>query len=142
MQLTHHSKIAKHDNRFRRQHDDWRRAYHESSSVRERFPRVEECVVCVAFSDVQRYGTYSPLMHSFSPSAKAFFAVACPRTLCLDGGFDLDAIIVKLLGSAGQVATGTLDCAGQMQRLLPADAICRLRMRYSVRIRYAPAARD
>ena len=141
MQLARYSTIARPDGKYRRQRDDWRQAYHEATSIRERFPKVEELVVRVTFTDTRSFGMYSALMHSFSPSAKAFLAVACPRTLCLDGGFDLDAIIVKLLRSARQVATGTLDCVGHVQRRPPEDGKCLLHMRYDVHVRYAPSAR-
>jgi hypothetical protein len=47
-----------------------RQAYHKAVTMRERFPNVEELVVRVTFTDTQRFGTYSALMHSFSPSAR------------------------------------------------------------------------
>ena len=72
MHLTRYGRIVKHDGRYRLQADDWRRAYDRATSIRDRFPAVEELVVRVTFTDRHRFGTYSSLMHSFSPSAKAF----------------------------------------------------------------------
>ena len=141
MHLTHRSRIPRSDDRYRLQEDDRRRAYDSATSVRDRFPRVSELVVRVTFIDMQRFGTYSSLMHSVSPAAKAFFAIACPRTLCLDGGFDLDAAIAKLLRSGGQVSTGSAECAGNVQRPLPGGRTCLLQMRYDVHVEYVRSTR-
>ena len=141
MHLTRYGRIVKHDGRYRLQADDWRRAYDRATSIRDRFPAVEELVVRVTFTDAQRFGTYSSLMHSFSPSARAFFAIACPRTLCLDGGFDLDATIVKLLRSKRPVATGTMECAGDAQRQPSGGGNCLLHMHYDLHVRYAHSTR-
>jgi hypothetical protein len=141
MQLTRHSRNAKQDDVFRRQQETWRRAYAEATSMRERFPRIEQLTVDMTFTDGRGFGTYSPRMHSFSPSAKAFFAIACPRTLCLDGGFDLDALVVKLLRTSAKSAAGTLECMGRMRPEHSGDGRCQLQMNYRVEILYSLAAR-
>jgi hypothetical protein len=141
MNLPRYGRSVKHDGKYRLQADCWRSAYDRSTSIRDRFPAVEELVVRVTFTDTQRFGTYSSLMHSFSPSARAFFAIACPRTLCLDGGFDLDATIVILLRSRRQVATGTMECAGDAQPHLADGRNCQLHMHYDVHVKYARSAR-
>jgi hypothetical protein len=141
MQLTRHSRNAKHDDVFRRQQESWRHAYAQALSLRERFPRIEQLIVDMTFTDTRGFGTYSPRMHSFSPSAKAFFAIACPRTLCVDGGFDLDALVVKLLRNSMKSATGTLECAGHMRPGHAGQGPCMLQMSYRFEIRYALAAR-
>ena len=121
---------------FRRQHETWRRAYAEACSLRERFPSVEQFVVEVAFADSKELGTYSPQMRSLSASAKAFFAIACPRTLCLDGGFDLDSIIRAMLGNGETVSFGTLECQGWLDPARPEKARCLLQMHYRLQARY------
>jgi hypothetical protein len=121
---------------FRRQQDAWRRAYAEALSLRERFPAVEEIVFEMAFTDLKSMGTYSPQMRSLSASAKAFFAIPCPRTLCLDGGFDLDSIIASMLGSGGTKAGGTLECQGWLDPARPEHARCLLQMHYRLHVRY------
>jgi hypothetical protein len=128
---------------FRLQQETWRRAYAEAHSLRERCPTVEQLVVNMAFADLKQTGTYSGRMHSFSASAKAFFAIACPRTLCLGGGFDLDPLILDLLGTGGTTSTGTLECRGWLDSARPAHAQCRLQALYRFEVRYnagAPSA--
>jgi hypothetical protein len=115
---------------FKRQRDVRRKAYAETLKLRERFPDVEQVVLEVTFTDSRRMGTYSPQMHSFYPGAKAFFEIACPRTLCVDGGFDLDAIVEAMLSRTHGTEIGTLECDGWLDPLHTSSARCLLRMRY------------
>ena len=121
---------------FRQQQENWRRAYAEALSLRERFPHVEQLVLEMAFTDLQEFGTYSPQMRSFSAPAKAFFAIACPRTLCLDGGFDLDVVVCTMLARGGVTAAGTLVCQGQINPTRPDHAPCQLQMHYRFEVLY------
>jgi hypothetical protein len=136
MHFSHQNPNAKLGDSFKRQHELWRRAYAEACSLRERFPQVEQLVVDMAFTDVKEMGRYSAQMRSFSASAKAFFAIACPRTLCLDGGFDLDSIVLDLLGTCGTTSMGTLECRGWVDPTRPEHARCRLQMHYRIQVRY------
>ena len=124
---------------FKRQQESWRRAYAQAFVLRERFPKVEQLVVDMTFTDVRKMGTYSAQMHSFCTSAKAFFAVACPRTLCLDGGFDLDSLVLDLLGAHNTTATGTLECRGWIDPARSEQARCLLQMHYRLQVQYEPS---
>jgi hypothetical protein len=121
---------------FRRQDESWRRAYAGAHSLRERFPGVEQLVAEMSFVDMKELGIYSAQMRSLSPSAKAFFAVACPRTLCLEGGFDLDAVVAKMIAGGKTSATGTLQCAGWIEPSRAQHARCLLRLSYRIRVAY------
>ena len=136
MLLRHQDASKKPGDSFRRQQETWRRAYAEAYSLRERFPKVEEIVFEMAFTDLKGIGTYSPQMRSLSASAKAFFAIACPRTLCLDGGFDLDSIIRTMLGCGGTTSAGTLECQGWLDPARPENARCLLQLHYRLQVRY------
>jgi hypothetical protein len=126
---------------FRRQHEAWRRSYAAASCVHERFPKVETLVIDLVFTDARRMGRYSPQMRSFSGSAKAFFAIACPRTLCLDGGFDLDPILLSMFGAERTMLKGTLECRGWTDPTRAENARCLLCMHYRLDARYdAPHA--
>jgi len=126
---------------FRRQHEAWRRSYAAAGLVHERFPKVELLVIDLVFTDARRMGRYSPQMRSFSGSAKAFFAIACPRTLCVDGGFDLDPIFVSMLGTERTMLKGTLECCGWTDPTHAENSRCLLRMHYRLDARYdAPHA--
>jgi len=121
---------------FRRQHEAWRRSYASASRVDERFPNVELLVIDLVFTDARRIGRYSPQMRSFSGSAKGFFAIACPRTLCLDGGFDLDPILLAMLGTEGTMLRGTLECRGWVDPTRAENTRCLLRMHYRLGAHY------
>jgi len=123
---------------FRRQHETWRRAYAEALSLRERFPKVEQLVLEMTFTDLTQLGTYSSQMRSFSAPAKAFFAIPCPRTLCLDGGFDLDALIATMLARGEAETAGTMECQGWTNPARPDHARCGLQMHYRVEAHYHP----
>ena len=141
MLLRHQDANKKPGDAFRRQQETWRRAYAEAYTLRERFPTVEQLVVDTAFTDLKEIGIYSPQMHSFSASAKAFFAIACPRTLCLDGGFDLDSILLAMLRNDRTTSIGTLECQGWLNPTRPESARCLLQMHYRLRVLYdAPQA--
>ena len=124
---------------FKLQEEAWRRAYADATIMQERFPEVEQLVLDVAFTDLGRIGTYSSQMHSFSASAKAFFAVACPRTLCLHGGFDLDSTVSAMLSAKTTASTGTFECRGWVDPTCPDHARCRLQMYFRVQVRYKAA---
>jgi hypothetical protein len=121
---------------FRRQQETWRRAYTEAGSLRERFPAVEQVIVEMTFTDVRKMGVYSAQMRSFSSAAKAFFSIPCPRTLCLDGGFDLDSLIVALLETRRGSAAGTLECAGWVDPARSEHAHCLLQLNYRIEVHY------
>jgi hypothetical protein len=90
----------------------------------------------MAFTDRRAMGTYSAQMRSFSASAKAFFAIPCPRTLCLEGGFDLDSIVLSMLSAGATTSMGVLECHGWVKPTRTEDARCVLQLHYRLRARY------
>jgi hypothetical protein len=121
---------------FRRQEQSLRHAYAHAQSVRERFPGVEQIVVHMTFVDPKSMGVYSAQMRSFGASAKAFFELGCPRTLCLEGGFSLDRTVAEMV-AAGQVeAAGTLQCSGWLDSSRSQHACCLLQLGYRVEVVY------
>jgi len=130
---------SKHTDTFKRQSEQWRHAYVQAGTLAELFPKVEELIIASTFVDPISLGHYSPRQHSIFPAAKAFFAVPCPRTLCLHGGFRLEEIVLKLLKSGRDSVSGTLECAGQMEPPESQPVPCALRMEYRIDARYAPS---
>src|SRR5262245_51155714 len=124
------------ENSFGDQREGWRRAYAEAPSVRERFPNVERLVIDLSFVDLKGIGRYSPQMRSLSAPAKAFFAFACPRTLCLQGGFDLDPIISSMLRASRTESIGVLECRGWVHPQRTENLRCRLQMHYRLEAVY------
>jgi hypothetical protein len=121
---------------FKRQEASWRRAYAEAFSVRDRFPGVEQIVADMTFIDVKETGHYSAQMRSFSASAKAFFAIACPRALCLEGGFNLDTVVTTMIAAQQSTAAGTLECAGWTEPSRSQHAHCLLQLSYRIHVTY------
>jgi hypothetical protein len=138
--LRYSDRSKKPGDSFRQQHERWRQAYSEASSLREQFPNVDELVLEIAFTDFKSFGTYSPQLRRFSPAAKAFFGVACPRTLCLDGGFDLDAIVRDLRARGATETAGYLGCQGAIHATGAEHVPCLLRLDYRLELVYEPRA--
>jgi hypothetical protein len=136
MLLRPRERSGKQRDPFKQQHNTWLRAYADAYSVRERFPKVEQIVFEMVFTDLKELARYSPQMRRFSPSAKAFFAFACPRTLCLGGGFDLDSIIVAMLDSGATASIGNLECHGCLAPARSENANCLLQLHYRIQISY------
>jgi hypothetical protein len=136
MRLSHSAPNAKAGDSYKRQQEAWRRAYAETLSLRERFPQVEQLAVHMTFTDAQGVERCSAQMRSLSASAKAFLAIPCPRTLCLDGGFDLDAIVRDMFGQGASVFTGTLQCRGWLDPRRADHARCLLQMHYRIEVLY------
>src|SRR5262245_43819869 len=127
------------DDSFGEQRETQRRAYAESPSVRERFPKLERLTIDMTFKDMKLLGTYSPQMRSFGAAAKAFFAFGCPRTLCLQGGFDLDPIIQTLFESNRAKSSGIVQCQGWLHSSRSENTRCRLQLHYTLQLAYESA---
>jgi hypothetical protein len=135
MMLPSHRKQNPGDS-FRRQSESRRRAYAEARSLRERFPSVEEVVADLAFIDGKRLGIHSGQLRKSSASAKAFFCIACPRALCLGGGFDLDAVIAEMIMTGNPAAAGIVECVGWLDPQCE-HTRCLLKLSYRIDLRYA-----
>jgi len=137
IRFTSRERASKQADSFKRQHELWRQAYAHAEALGVVHPNVEELLFDLTFVDPVNLGTYSPRRYSFYPSAKAFFGIACPRTLCLQGGFHLEEIVTRLLGSGKKRASGQLDCAGHLEPVDSEPRPCGLHMIYRIEVRYA-----
>ena len=115
---------------YRQQQDSRRRAYMSARSLHEELPRIERLVLQMSFSDPRGTAKHSPQMHTFSPGAKAFFAVPCPCSLCLDGGFDLGQAVARVLAAGAEASTGRLICQGWQGPQRTDKDRCGIEMRY------------
>lgn len=117
---------------FKHQVELWRNEYAHAASLRERHPELDALVIDCKFIDPSNFGTYSPRTQSFYPAAKAFFGFACPRLLCLNGGFRLDEIVRQLIASKKLEASGVLECTGHLHPQDAQPTPCGLRLQYKV----------
>jgi len=130
---------------YARQHDAWRRAYAQAELLRTRFPEVASLSVELTFEDPHSAGHYSSQMRGFGPAAQAMLAFACPRTLCLGGGFDLDPVAVAMLARGKEASSGTLVCDGHLRPREGSDAPvkpCGLRLHYRLIAAYGPTTSE
>jgi hypothetical protein len=130
---------------YARQHDAWRRAYAQAELLRARFPEVAHLSVELTFEDPHGAGHYSSQMRGFGPAAQALLAFACPRTLCLGGGFDLDPEVVAMIGREKQALSGSLVCDGHLRPKEGSQSPtspCGLRMHYRLTAAYEVAATE
>lgn len=123
---------AKQPDSFKHQVELWRNEYAHATSLRERHPELDALVIDCRFIDPTNFGTYSPRTQSFYPAAKAFFGFACPRLLCLNGGFRLDEVVRQLVESRKAEASGILECTGHLHPQDAQPTPCRLRLQYKV----------
>lgn len=123
---------------YRQQQDSRRRAYLGARSLRDELPRIERLVLQMTFVDPRGAAQHSPQMHTFSPGAKAFFAVPCPCSLCLDGGFDLRPAVARMLAEGAEDSTGRMTCPGWQSPGRGEKDRCRIEMRYRLSACYRP----
>ena len=127
---------TKHPDSFKQQRELRRRAYANTRTMREESPDVAELVLELTFRDPHGVARHSAQTHSFAPGAKAFFAIACPSSSCLDGGYDLSGEVSRLLGEGGKEALGSMDCLGWQSTGHEHKDRCMLEMRYRITVRY------
>ncbi len=121
---------------YKQQRDSRRRAYVDTPSLRQECPHVEQLVVQLTFADPKGFAKHSPQMHTYSPAAKAFFAVACPSSMCLHGGFDLGPTIAQMLAAGVETVTGTATCPGWRGPTRSDADRCLIEMRYRLSVSY------
>ena len=121
---------------YKQQRESRRRAYVDTPSLRQEFPRVEQLVVQLTFVDPKGFAKHSPQMHTYSPAAKAFFAVACPSSMCLHGGFELGLAIAQMLTEGVETVAGTATCPGWRGPTRSDADRCLIEMRYRLAVSY------
>jgi hypothetical protein len=124
---------------YKQQRESRRRAYVDTPCVREELPGVEQLVVRLIFADPKTATRHSPQTHTYLPGAKAFFAVPCPSSMCLQGGFDLGPAIAKMLADGSGEVTGTATCPGWRAPSRTDPDRCLIEMRYTLTVSYKAA---
>jgi hypothetical protein len=128
---------TKHPDSFKQQRELRRRAYVSTRTMREELPIVAELVLELRFRDPHGIAKHSAQTHSFAPGAKAFFAIACPSSSCLDGGYDLSGDVARLLAQRGNEASGSMNCLGWQSTGHAHKDRCMLEMSYRITVRYS-----
>lgn len=119
---------------YKQQRDDQRRAYSLSSSIVETYPALDQLVLRMTFSDPM--GAGSQQAHMFAGGAKAFFFIPCPCSICLEGGFDLESAVAKLVAERGDQGAGELTCRGWRSTTRDDAHRCLTKLSYSMSLLY------
>jgi len=84
----------------------------DSGLIFENFPMVSSIIINVANS----YGERNPLTVlrtlNFWPNSYAYFNIGCLSESCLDGGYDLNQVITRMIRSHRDSEEGELSCDG------------------------------
>jgi hypothetical protein len=124
--------VAKAPDIYRHQREQRRRAYTLSPLVREEYPRVEQVMIDLKFTDPAGVGHHSQQTHTFAAGAKAYFMVSCPFSTCVEGGYDLCSAVADLLSHQGESLTGRLVCQGWHDRNHANQRRCHLELHYKI----------
>jgi hypothetical protein len=124
---------------YKQQRESRRRAYVDTPCLREELPGVEQLVLRLTFADPKTATRHSPQTHTYAPAAKAFFAVACPSSMCLHGGFALGPAIAKMLTDSADEVTGTATCPGWRGPTRTDADRCLIEMRFTLTVSYKTA---
>jgi len=124
--------VDKHMDAYKHERETRRRAYMSAPSLKDQFPAAEQLVLELTFVDPNAASQHSPQTHTFGPTARAYFEVACPFSSCTGGGFDLSAVVADLLSHGERAASGKLVCRGWQDRGLAGEHRCLLEMSYRV----------
>ncbi|MCW5619712.1 MAG: hypothetical protein KIS79_01195 [Burkholderiales bacterium] len=119
---------------YKQQRDGQRRAYSLSSSLVETYPALDQLVLKMTFSDP--LGAGSQQAHMFAAGAKAFFFIACPCSICLEGGFDLESVVAKLVAARREQGAGELTCRGWRSIARDDEHRCLTKLSYSMSLLY------
>lgn len=124
---------------YKQQRENRWRAYSHTPCLREKLPGVEQLVVRLTFTDPKSATRHSPQTHTYLPAARAFFAVPCPSSMCLHGGFDLSDAIARMLAKGAAQVTGTATCPGWRGPNRSEADRCLIEMRYTLDVSYKVA---
>jgi len=101
-----------------------------AGTIAKAFPRVEQIRLQLRFLPTAG-SVPAAQIHALYPSAPAYFEFTCPYGDC-DGSFDLNGVVLPLLGDTGSRAEGTLHCSGTRTAAGMTRQPCRLRADYWV----------
>jgi len=103
----------------------------ESGLISELFPKVSSIVIDVKNS----YGKINPITVlrtlNFWPNSYAYFNIECLSKGCLDGGYDLDQVITKMVRSHKDSGKGELICDGNNLSSDHSNILYKINIRYN-----------
>lgn len=124
------------NNQHRNDHEErakFKKRMNEAAGlVSDRFPSVAGMVITMTY---YQGSVKSPLMTrtvNIYPSSYANFKMTCMKKGCTDGGFELGAVVEKMVKTQTKISKGSLLCSGNTDTLSNGHA----RIEYKAVIKY------
>jgi excinuclease UvrABC ATPase subunit len=107
-----------------------------AGSVADRFPTVSGIVIHMAYYRAAAIPLLMMRTVNICPASFAMFKMDCMIKTCDGGGFDLTAIVAKMVKTHTKVKKGVIVCQGTVDPLAPEHA----RIEYETVIQYKKAS--
>jgi hypothetical protein len=106
----------------------------DAGLLSERYPHISSIVITMDYYQ-KGAGTVSMKRTvNFFPGSSAYFLMECMRNDCINGGFDLEPVISRMVKGSSKSGDGELTCPGN-------NASGHTRINYKVAIQYNDTSR-
>jgi hypothetical protein len=83
----------------------------DADTVETLFPEVAGIVISMTYSQHGILKSFTRVINFF-PGSHALFRINCLNKECVDGGYDLSAVVTGMIRSRSKTAKGNLSCEG------------------------------
>ena len=106
----------------------------DSGLMSERYPNVASVIVAMNYHSGNSEQVIMQRTVNFFPNSNTYFKMECMKRDCIDGGFNLESVIAKMVKGRLKSAKGELACAGK-------DFPGHARIGYKISIKYNKTSR-
>ncbi len=106
----------------------------DSGLMSERYPNVASVIVAMNYYNGSSGQVIMQRTVNFFPNSNAYFKMECMKRDCIDGGFNLESVISKMMKDCLKSGKGELVCAGK-------DSPGHARIDYKISIKYNKTSR-
>ncbi|MBA3071254.1 MAG: hypothetical protein FP829_03685 [Nitrospirae bacterium] len=106
----------------------------DSGLMSERYPNVASVIVAMNYYNGSSGQVIMQRTVNFFPNSNAYFKMECMKRDCIDGGFNLESVITKIIKDRLKSGKGELVCAGK-------DSSGHARIDYKISIKYKDTSR-
>jgi hypothetical protein len=103
--------------------------------IKDNYPDVESITFEMNYKDFDNMADLSPDKYEKRPENYAHFKFDCPCKECIDGGYDLDIIVDKII-KENKNNTGTIICKGWQDRERINKHRCWCELNYRIVVKY------
>lgn len=106
----------------------------DSGLMSERYPNVASVIVAMNYYNGSSDQVIMQRTVNFFPNSNTYFKMECMKRDCIDGGFNLESVIAKMVKGCLKSGKGELACAGK-------DSSGHARIEYKISIKYNKTSR-